>query len=91
MSSQIKPVTLSFFITPPHDCPYLEAQTAKTLFLSPEVNTNTLLYSALLDKGFRRSGEHIYRPQCQNCNACISVRIPVKDFKPSRYATLQPT
>jgi len=84
MSSQIKPVPLSFFITPPHDCPYLSEQRAKTLFLSPEVHTDTQLYSILLEKGFRRSGEHIYRPQCENCNACISIRIPVAEFTPNK-------
>lgn len=84
MSSQIKPVPLSFFITPPHDCPYLAKQKSKTLFLSPEINADTHLYSVLLEKGFRRSGEHIYRPQCDQCNACISIRIPVNQFKPNK-------
>ncbi|TQV77516.1 arginyltransferase [Aliikangiella marina] len=84
MSSQFKPIPLSFFITPPHNCPYLKDQQSKTIFLSPEVQTNTIIYSALLEKGFRRSGEHIYRPQCENCNACISVRIPTDQFKMTR-------
>ena len=84
MSSQIKPIPLSFFITPPHDCPYLSKEQSKTLFLSPEVNTDTMLYSALLEKGFRRSGEHIYRPQCENCQACVSIRIPVDNFSPNK-------
>ncbi|MET1253899.1 arginyltransferase [Aliikangiella maris] len=84
MSNQIKPVRLNFFLTPPHSCPYLQEQTAQTMFLSPEVNSDTLLYSALIEKGFRRSGEHVYRPNCESCNACISVRVPVKQFKPNK-------
>ncbi|WP_444994033.1 arginyltransferase [Aliikangiella sp. IMCC44359] len=81
MSNQIKPIKLNFFLTPPHTCPYISEEEAQTLFLSPEVHTDTLLYSALIDKGFRRSGEHIYRPHCKSCNACISIRIPVEKFK----------
>lgn len=84
MSSQIKPIPLSFFVTPPHNCPYLDNEQAKTLFLSPEINTDRQLYSALINKGFRRSGEHVYRPHCDQCKRCISVRIPVNDFKFSR-------
>lgn len=80
MSSQIKPIQLSFFLTPPHPCSYLEDEEAQTLFLSPEIHSNKMLYSALISKGFRRSGEHIYRPHCANCNRCISVRIPVNQF-----------
>ena len=41
-------------------------------------------YSQLADAGFRRSGPHIYRPNCGDCNACISVRVPVAEFKPNR-------
>lgn len=84
MSSQIKPIPLSFFITPPHDCPYLKNKVSKTLFLSPEIKSDQMLYSALIDKGFRRSGEHIYRPHCEECQACISVRIPVAEFEPNK-------
>lgn len=84
MSSQIKPTQLSFFITPPHDCPYLESEIARTIFLSPEIHTDQTLYTALINKGFRRSGEHIYRPHCGQCNACISVRLPVADFNPNK-------
>ena len=80
MSNQIKPTQLSFFITPPYDCPYLKAEFAKTIFLSPDIHADKMLYSALINQGFRRSGEHIYRPHCDNCQSCISVRIPVNQF-----------
>jgi len=38
----------------------------------------------LINPGFRRSGEHIYRPSCPDCHACIPVCVPVKSFKPKR-------
>jgi hypothetical protein len=34
--------------------------------------------------GLRRSGDHLYRPHCQNCNACVPARIPVAQFNPNR-------
>jgi arginine-tRNA-protein transferase len=84
LSHQIKPTQLSFFITPPHACPYLKEETAKTVFLSPDIHPDKPLYSALINQGFRRSGEHIYRPQCDSCQSCISIRIPVSQFKPNK-------
>ncbi|MGV2480825.1 UNVERIFIED_CONTAM: arginyltransferase, partial [Salmonella enterica subsp. enterica serovar Weltevreden] len=38
----------------------------------------------LLDQGFRRSGAHVYRPYCQQCNSCLPARIPVRQFQPGR-------
>ncbi|MDH5433725.1 MAG: arginyltransferase [Gammaproteobacteria bacterium] len=84
MSTNIKPPKLEFFITPPHACPYLARDDAQTIFLSPEIYPDKKLYSNLINKGFRRSGEHIYQPHCKNCNQCLSIRIPVDEFKFSR-------
>ena len=38
----------------------------------------------LTDMGFRRSGEHIYRPWCDDCSECKSVRVPLADFNVSK-------
>ena len=75
---------LKFFTTPVHDCSYLEGKEAITLFADPGAPIDTDLYSALSAVGFRRSGVHIYRPYCQNCSACIPVRLPVDLFVPLR-------
>ena len=40
-------------------------------------------YSHLSELGFRRSGDHLYRPHCKQCSACIPARIPAADFTPS--------
>lgn len=72
--------TINFYATPEHDCSYLENKIAKTLFVDPQVELDQSSYSQLSDLGFRRSGKHVYRPHCEGCQACISVRIPLAVF-----------
>jgi len=75
---------LKVYTTYPHRCSYLEGEEATTLFIDPRQPVDQTLYSNLSLLGFRRSGNHIYRPHCSHCNACIPARIPVADFKPNR-------
>lgn len=75
---------LRFFTTPEHDCSYLEDRQAITLFADPLARIDKKMYSALSEVGFRRSGNHIYRPYCQTCTACTPVRVPVTKFKMNR-------
>jgi arginine-tRNA-protein transferase len=42
------------------------------------------LNDTLSKQGFRRSQNVLYRPSCAECSACMSARIKVADFKPSR-------
>ncbi|MBR9828717.1 MAG: arginyltransferase [Oceanospirillales bacterium] len=76
--------TLKFYATPEHDCSYLPGKQARTLFVDPRAVMDRSIYSQLSDLGFRRSGSHVYRPHCEACQACISVRIPVDQFQPSK-------
>ena len=75
---------LKVYTTYPHRCSYLEDQEATTLFVDPRQAVDQKLYSNLSQLGFRRSGNHIYRPHCSHCEACIPVRIPVAQFAPKR-------
>ncbi|MCV6636848.1 arginyltransferase [Candidatus Albibeggiatoa sp. nov. NOAA] len=74
----------SLYATPPHDCSYLDGRQATTVFVDPYVPIDVNLYQSLAIHGFRRSGEYLYRPQCEHCQACIAVRLPVNEFKPRR-------
>ncbi len=68
---------------PPHPCPYLPGKSARFAYatrLPPGDNG----FSSLLDHGFRRSGLFVYRTDCDGCNACRSLRIPVNEFRPDR-------
>ncbi len=75
---------LKVYTTYPHSCSYLQEQEATTLFVDPRQPVDQNLYSNLSVLGFRRSGNHIYRPHCGECQACIPARIPAKDFSPNR-------
>ena len=76
--------SVGFFLTPPHKCGYLADRNAVTIFLDPRRRPNTRLYTGLSEHGFRRSGDHVYRPQCPECQACIPVRVPVAEFTATR-------
>ncbi|GAB5414419.1 MAG: arginyltransferase [Congregibacter sp.] len=75
---------LKVYTTYPHRCSYLEGEEATTLFIDPRQSVDQTLYTNLSMLGFRRSGNHIYRPHCSHCNACIPARVPVADFKANR-------
>lgn len=76
--------TIRLFATHPHQCSYLEGEDATTVFVDPNQKMDGQLYRQLSELGFRRSGGHVYRPQCAECQACIPARIPVSLFEPSR-------
>ncbi|WP_025771866.1 arginyltransferase [Thioalkalivibrio sp. HK1] len=75
---------LSFFMTSPSDCGYLAQRKARAIVVDPDHPKDAPLYGLLSQIGFRRNGATIYRPHCDDCRACIPVRIPVDEFRPSR-------
>lgn len=82
--TQAQRAALTFFATPPHPCSYLPAREATTVFADPRARIDGRVYSKLARYGFRRSGAHVYRPQCVSCAACVPVRVVVDEFKPRR-------
>ena len=73
--------SIKLFRTSEHPCSYISDQNATTIFLDPATKISQKLNSALTNKGFRRSGHLLYKPDCNSCKACIACRIPVKKFK----------
>lgn len=75
---------LSLYITREQPCSYYDDRLSANLIPDPQLPMNAELYSLLISKGFRRSGEFVYRPHCQTCAACVPARINVARFHPSR-------
>ncbi|MBK5927349.1 arginyltransferase [Rhodobaculum claviforme] len=78
------PVTPQFYVTAPQPCPYLEGRMERKLFTALQGDTAERLNDSLSKQGFRRSQNVLYRPSCADCAACLSARIRVADFTPSR-------
>jgi leucyl-tRNA---protein transferase len=73
-----------FFLTPGGPCPYLPGRIERKVFARLSGSLAQPLNEALTHSGFRRSQMIAYRPACDGCSACVSVRIPVADFAPSK-------
>ncbi len=67
-----------------HACGYWPDRNARDLVLDPLDPSLPSLYGTALAMGFRRSGNHVYRPHCAGCQACTPVRIPIDRFQPNR-------
>jgi arginine-tRNA-protein transferase len=76
--------TLAFYASPPTPCSYLPGRDSVSIFADPTARLSSEIYTELARYGFRRSGQHVYRPACPACKACIPVRIPVADFAMTR-------
>jgi len=70
-----------FFITAPAPCPYLEGQQERKVFTHLINADARQLHDTLAQGGFRRSQNIAYRPACDGCAACVSIRVPVSRFE----------
>ncbi len=64
-------------------CVYLRGEAARMRYryiadCPPEV------YQELLERGWRRFGRVFFRPACRGCAECVSLRVKVREFQPSR-------
>ena len=78
------PIAPQFYVTAPQACPYLDGRRERKLFTALQGEHATTLNNTLSKQGFRRSQNVLYRPSCAECSACLSARIRVADFEPSK-------
>lgn len=75
---------MKFGITAPFACSYLPEQDERLLIFMSDSVPNITEYDFLIGAGFRRSGTQVYRPHCEACKACESIRLPVDIFTASK-------
>jgi arginyl-tRNA--protein-N-Asp/Glu arginylyltransferase len=73
-----------FYVTAPQPCPYLSGRLERKLFTHLTHDKPPTLIDNLLKGGFRRSQNIAYMPYCEGCQACVSVRVVVDEFRVTR-------
>jgi arginine-tRNA-protein transferase len=77
------PVDVRLIGLPAHACSYLpERQATSRAFFAGRMSPE--LYHDFMDAGFRRSGRVVYQPICKGCRRCLSLRVPVEQFRPDK-------
>ena len=84
MSHHESSLKAQFYLTAPQACAYLDGREERKVFTTLNGGSAVSVNNALSQKGFRRSQSVIYRPACVGCSACMSIRIPVDAFRPTR-------
>jgi arginine-tRNA-protein transferase len=80
----MKSESIRVFQTLEHPCGYFTERAARNLVIDPLARGLPQVYGNALERGFRRSGGHVYRPHCVGCSACIASRVAVQEFVPDR-------
>ena len=84
MSHPFDPSQLQFYLTIPSPCPYLPDRMERKIFTQLDPLDGPHLNNYLTHAGFRRSQNVIYRPACETCRECRSMRIDIEKFTPTK-------
>ena len=76
--------TPQFYLTAPSPCPYLQGREERKVFTHLVGERAPGLNDLLTHGGFRRSQSIAYRPACEGCRSCVSVRVIADEFRPTR-------
>jgi leucyl-tRNA---protein transferase len=76
--------TPQFYLTAPSPCPYLAGKEERKVFTHLVGERAGELNNILTQGGFRRSQSIAYRPACEGCRCCVSVRVIASEFRPTR-------
>ncbi len=79
----MKKEIISELYTQPRQCSYLPEQQSTFHYLFIE-NGDMRTYQHILERGYRRFGKMFFRHNCEDCKQCMSIRIPLDTFKPSK-------
>ena len=64
----------------PQECPYLDDVLARMPLRLPIGKLDSQSLDWLLELGYRRTGDFVYRTQCPGCQACEPTRVIVDQF-----------
>ena len=82
-TSRIFPVLpLRLRVTRPQPCAYLPEQQEQRL--AGDISAHPEEHDSLAEVGFRRVENWVYKPACQNCQACQPIRVVTSNFELSR-------
>lgn len=84
MTKHTTDTTPQFYLTAPAPCPYLPGRAERKVFTHLVGDRAPALNDILTQGGFRRSQNIAYRPACEGCRACVSVRTIVDGFQMTR-------
>ncbi len=84
MSHPFDPNRLQFYLTIPSPCPYLPGRMERKIFTQLDPLSGPYLNNYLTHAGFRRSQNVIYRPACETCRECRSLRVNAEQFLPNK-------
>ncbi|MEM7215995.1 MAG: arginyltransferase [Pseudomonadota bacterium] len=76
--------TPQFYLTAPAPCPYIDGKEERKVFTHLVGGRAKQVNDMLSQGGFRRSQNIAYRPACEGCKACVSVRVLVDEFRPGK-------
>ena len=71
---------IQFYKTSSYSCGYIQNREAQSIVATPYNYVNNETYNNLIKKGFRRSGQYVYKPNCNGCSACTPIRICAESF-----------
>lgn len=76
---------IRFYLTDQQPCPYLPDRLERKIFTNLDDLYSDAIVGQLTEAGFRRSQNVFYRPACDMCSKCVSVRIPAQDFEIKKH------
>ena len=83
ITSILDKMELELFEANNGNCPYLENRQWHSYTFRADKLENRV-YESLIAMGFRRSGNYFYKNNCPSCEECVSIRLRVDQFLPSK-------